>query len=238
MNTTPPPPTRFPQKLLLSFAKAGFNTFLIILTVTVWQSGSSLVNEVGKFFSWHKTEPEIDISNLLIEKLRSASELTTAVYAMETVVPAYQSREILGVTLGTTRLLYVAYGEVKAGVDLSQLTTEDVQVENGRVIVTLPAPVILDSKIDVNRSRVYDYSRGFLSLGPDVGPQLQSQAAQETLDQMIASACQEGVLVQAGDRAELAVKELLTLSGHEQVEITTAPPNLSACPTLTSFSSR
>ncbi|MCW6035163.1 DUF4230 domain-containing protein [Spirulina subsalsa FACHB-351] len=232
MNTTPSPPTRLPQKLLLSLGKAGINIFLVILTVTVWQSGSRLVNEVGKFLSFQKTEPEIDISNILIEKLRNASELTTAVYAMETVVPAQQSRQILGVTLGTTRLLYVAYGEVKAGVDLSQLTAEDIRVENDRVIVTLPAPVILDSKIDVNRSRVYDYSRGFLSLGPDVGPQLQSQAAQETLHHMIASACQEGVLVQAGDRAELAVKELLTLSGHEQVEIEAAPPNLTACPIL------
>jgi hypothetical protein len=56
-----------------------------------------------------------------------------------------------------------------------------VQVTNNTIQLRLPPPRILDSKIDVNRSSVYDYNRGFLGLGPDVGPQLQTLAQRETL---------------------------------------------------------
>lgn len=222
-------PSPFSLKLIFRCAKGGFILFAIAFTVGMWQTGTHFFAELGQFLSLQDRPPQIDVSNILLEKLRHASELTTAVYTMETVVPAQQDRELMGMTVGTTKLLYVAYGEVKAGIDLTQITPADVQVRKDTVVVTLPPPMILDSKIDVTRSRVYDYDRGFLGLGPDVAPQLQTQAAQKTLYQMVTNACAEGVLLQASDRAQVAVKELLTLSGHTQVEIHTRPPNLESC---------
>jgi hypothetical protein len=62
----------------------------------------------------------------------------------------------------------------------------------------------------VNRSSVYDYDRGFLGLGPDTAPQLQSLAQQETLKKIQEAACKGNLLAQANDRAQLVVEKLLT----------------------------
>jgi hypothetical protein len=132
-------------------------------------------------------------------------------------------------TVGTTTLLYIAYGEVRAGVDLKDLKAENVQVTNNTIQLRLPPPRILDSKIDVNRSSVYDYNRGFLGLGPDVGPQLQTLAQRETLKKIVAAACSQGVLKQANDRAELVVEKLLNTAGYKQVQVKTQPPAPGTC---------
>jgi hypothetical protein len=73
---------------------------------------------------------------------------------MEAVVPTSQDRKLGEYVIGTTRLLYIAYGEVKAGVDLSELKADNVQIVNDTILLRLPPPRILDSKIDVNRSKV------------------------------------------------------------------------------------
>jgi len=98
--------------------------------------------------------------------------------------------------------------------------------------VQLPPPQILDSKIDVNRSRVYDYDRGFLNLGPDVAPQLQTLAQRETLQKIVTNACDSGILNEASDRAQSVLTQLLSTAGFRQIEITPslatkcAPPDL------------
>jgi hypothetical protein len=148
---------------------------------------------------------------------------------MEAVVPTRQDRNLAGYRVGTTTLLYIARGEVRAGVDLAQLKADDVAVVNDTIQLQLPPPRILDSKIDVNRSSVYDYDRGFLGLGPDVAPQLQTLAQQETLKKIVTAACSEGVLEQANDRAELVVAQLLSTAGHKQVEVKTQSPPPGTC---------
>jgi hypothetical protein len=137
-----------------------------------------------------------------------------------------------GYVIGTTKLLYVAYGEVRAGVNLGQLKAEDVTVADNTLRLRLPPPQILDGKIDVNRSQVYDYNRGFLGLGPDTGPQLQTVAEQEALKKIVASACADKLLEKANDRAKLVVTQLLSTTGYQQVIIETQPPAPSACPAL------
>jgi hypothetical protein len=154
--------------------------------------------------------PEVDVTTVIIQQIRGASELTTAVFGMQVVVPTQQDRNVLGqVTIGTTSLLYIAYGEVKAGVDLSQIQTEDVRVTPDLITIPLPPAQILDRKIDVERSQVYAYDRGFLGLGPDTAPKLQTLASQAALNQIVAVACEHNILGQAQERAALVVEKLL-----------------------------
>jgi hypothetical protein len=57
----------------------------------------------------------------------------------------------------------------------------------------------------VRQSQVYDYDRGFLSLGPDVAPQLQTLAQQETLKNIVTQACRQGFLEEANQKAETTI---------------------------------
>jgi hypothetical protein len=131
--------------------------------------------------------------------------------------------------VGKTTLIYIAYGEVRAGVDLSAIAPTDIRTVGDVLQITLPAPIILDSKIDVNRSQVFDYDRGFLGLGPDRAPELQDKAQEVALQKVILAACQQGILQQASTRAELVVQQLLQNTGFTQVVVESQPSPNAAC---------
>lgn len=185
-----------------------------------WQPGDRLVKALQSVVANPQPAAQADVQSLVIQQVRDASELTTALYSLQAVVPTRRDATLAGVVLGTTRLLYIAQGEVRAGVDLSQLSPQAIQIEGDRVQVQLPSPHILSQSIDVNRSRVYDYNRGFLNLGPDVAPELQSLAQQEALQQVVQAACRDGVLERASDRARLVVTQLLRGAGYTTITVT------------------
>jgi hypothetical protein len=216
-------------RAFLFISSNGINLIILILLLTFWQTGSKIMTTIATIFNPTASPPKIDASTIILQQVQQASELTTAVFVMETVVPTSQDRKIGEFVIATTKLLYIAHGEVRAGVDLHQLTAEDIKIERNKVIINLPAPQILDSKIDVRQSQVYDYNRGFLSLGPDVAPQLQTLAQQETLKNMVNQACSQGFLEEANQKAETTLIGLLNLAGYEKVEIKTTPPERNSC---------
>ncbi|GAB4141856.1 MAG: hypothetical protein Fur0046_18060 [Cyanobacteria bacterium J069] len=196
--------------------------------VGLWQGGDRFLTQLREFFTVQQPAPQVDVQSIVVQQVRAVSELTTAVFAMQAVVPASRDRTFGGYTIGQTTLLYIAYGEVRAGVDLSQISPADVQIAGQAVSLRLPPPRILDSKIDVNRSKVYDYDRGFLGLGPDVAPELQEIAQRQTLQEIIATACDQGILQTASDRAQVAITQLLSTAGY-QVTVVPQPPTADAC---------
>jgi Protein of unknown function (DUF4230) len=204
-------------------------SLLVVGTMTavgLLRSGDQFFSKVGTLFSNPQPEPKVETRSVVIQQVRDASELTTAIFTMEAVVPTQQDATVGGFVVGTTKLLYIAHGEVRAGVDLSALTPEDVQVVGKRLRLRLPPPRVLDSKIDINRSKVYDYNRGVLGLGPDVAPVLQELAQKEALKKIQAAAVTDGVLQRANDRAKLVVTQLVKVPGMEEVVIETQPPIL------------
>lgn len=195
----------------------------------VWRSGTNILQALGSWFTAPQPAAQVDVRSVMINKIRGANELATAVFAMEAVVPTKQERTLGKLTLGTTTLLYIAYGEVRAGVDLSQLQPKDIQLRNDSITITLPPPQILDAKIDVNRSSVYDYNRGFLGLGPDSAPDLQTLAGQAALNKILEVACQQNILAQANDRAKLAVGQLLSSVAEKPLNMETQAVDPSRC---------
>ena len=218
------------MKNLSLVVTGGLALVSLVALVGVWRSGSEFIEDIYARFTAPQPDPKIDMQPVLVQQLRSASELTTAVFAMQTVVPTSRDRTLGGYVIGRTTLLYIAYGEVRAGVDLSALKPEDVQVNGESISVRLPPPRILDRKIDVTRSQVYDYDRGFLGLGPDAAPELQDLAEQVTLQEVVEAACSQGLLQTANDRAKLTVSQLLSTAGYTTPSIETQPPSPEACP--------
>ncbi|MBW4538367.1 MAG: DUF4230 domain-containing protein [Myxacorys chilensis ATA2-1-KO14] len=211
--------------LTLSLALVG-----IVTLVNLGRSGNNVLERLTSLFNSQPPAPKVDTRSVVIQQVREASELTTAVYTMEAVVPTQQDAAIAGMVVGTTKLLYIARGEVRAGVDLSALNPSDVQVTGDTLRLRLPPPQLLDKKIDVTKSSVYDYNRGFLGLGPDTAPELQRLAQEEALKKIQAAACADGVLEKASDRAKLVVTQLIRVSGVKSVLVETQAPAPHACP--------
>jgi hypothetical protein len=201
----------------------------LLIFAGMWQTGNQFFGKLSGLFSAPQPEAKVDLRSMVVQQIRNASELTTAIFTMETVVPASRDRTVGGYVVGKTTLLYIAYGEVRAGVDLSDLKPEDVQVNGDTTILRLPPPRILDSKIDVSRSKVYDYDRGFLGLGPDAAPELQDLAQRQTLDKIVASACANGILQSASDRAKMTVNQLLLTAGYQKLVVENQPPLIDSC---------
>jgi hypothetical protein len=174
--------------------------------------------------------PALATTAILARKLEDATELTTAIYTLETVVTESLDRKLGELTIGTTELLYVAHGVVRAGIDLSEIDDSNFEVDLDRrtLTVTLPPPRILDRKIDVDKSYVYDARKSLL--GP-ADPAMQSNAERFALEQIVYSACEGGVMNQANGRALLAVEKLLEdAAGYKQVIVLTQPPEAGECP--------
>jgi Protein of unknown function (DUF4230) len=219
---------------LLAIATTGGAVMLASLAGLAFvRSGGQFIENVKTAFTIKPPEEKVDVRTVVVEQIRSASELTTAVFTMEAVVPTQSDRKLGEYTIGKTNLLYIAYGEVRAGVDLAELAAADVVTNEAgnQVTLTLPPPKVLDAKIDVARSNVYDYSRGFLNLGPDRAPELQEMAQKEALAKIeTAAVCEQDILAQANERAELVVTQLLKSAGFGEVIVKTSPGSTPNCP--------
>lgn len=194
--------------------------------------GDAFLDDVaGAFGAGPTPTAALTADSVVVERLRAAAELTTLVTTLETVVSASEDRELAGFKIGSTELLYIARGQVRAGIDLAKLDTGDVDVERRRgepigapaesIVVELPAPEILGASIDVARSRVYDVRRSLF--GP-VDPDLQSRAERYALERIVESACDSEVLETANDHARIAVEALLEAAGAADVTVRTQRP--------------
>ena len=142
--------------------------------------------------------------SLIVHQVREVSELTTAIFEMDAVVPVSEKG-----FLAESKLLYIAHGRVRVGVDLSEFQTDNVQVEEDKITVTLPPLKVLDSKLDLDHSSVYSYNRGSLGWGPDV-VNLQAQAQHEAIRKVEEAACQNWLIKTASERVQQTVEHLLS----------------------------
>lgn len=210
-------------KTTIFLSGSGFTLGILLALFGIWKTTDNFIQGVSHLFRHQVTSPNVTNPHVIVKQVQMVSELTTSVFVMDSIVPTSSSRKIGNWVVGETNLLYVARGEVKAGLDLSAITVDDVVIDKNKITITLPPVKILDEKIDVNQSQVYDYDRGFLNLGPDVAPELQTKAQQETLIKIRDTACQQKILDQANEKAVILIEELMKNSGFATVEVKTKP---------------
>ena len=206
-------------------SQTSLSLLLVVGLFTVVNNTSNFVDNITNIFNYQVTKPQINDPHLIIKQMSSVSELTTSVFVMDTIVPASSRRRLGKMVLGKTKLLYVARGEVKAGLDLSKIKPQHIYIDGDSIMIKLPSPEILDSKVDVSKSQVYDYDRGFLNLGPDVAPQLQIQAQLYTLQQIKKNACEQNILQQANNKAVSLISQLMNNAGYANVKVIATDSN-------------
>jgi hypothetical protein len=155
----------------------------------------------------------------IIHEIRSLSRLETVTYSIEKVVTAEQNQQGLAGILGLDeRLLFVAHGQVIAGVDLSKLELEDITITDDNVVlITLPPAEIFVATLDNEQSYVYDHQRGILNRVLTEQSDLETlarRAAEETIRE---AALVDGILSIATTNAENTLEALLIGLGFEGV---------------------
>lgn len=165
---------------------------------------------------------KIDDRPILLQKIQDASELTTAIQTLQVVIPASETNTIAGYETGTTTLLYIAVAEVRAGIDLAQLTDDRVTASDDEIVIKLPAPSILNISHKPEQSQVYDSRKdGFFP--PDNEAELLHTAQIASLDRFQAAACANGILKQAELQAVRVIQNQLRFT-PKPVSIMVDPP--------------
>ncbi len=161
-----------------------------------------------------------------IQQMKDLRRLETQRFSIERVVEASTARgDALDMFLGE-RLLLIASGDVVAGVDLSKLTDRDVIISSDgmSVTLTLPASEIFSARLNNERTRVYDRQTRLLTqLTGGQDPTLETQARQEAERQILAAACENGIMQRAADEAKRSMEQFLRLLEFENVTVIATP---------------
>ncbi len=152
---------------------------------------------------------------VIVEEINSLARLETASYSFQDIVQIEQNQDLLWGLFGDS-LLFVAYGDVIAGVDLSQMEPGDLQVVSPTsVIVRLPEPKIFLTDLDNERSYVADRDIGLLAKGD---PQLETLIRQEAEARMLEAALANGILDMADEEAQQFMGNFLGNLGFTEIE--------------------
>lgn len=149
----------------------------------------------------------------LLQQVRTVSELVTVQYVIEKVVVLEDVKWIAG--LGENRVLMIAHGIVKAGLDLSELQAGDLQVSGRKVVVKLPPAQITEAYLDEKQTRVVERSTGLLRV---FDKDLEQAARQKAVDDIRDAARAGGILTDADKRARVQLENLFRQLGFEEVE--------------------
>ncbi len=167
---------------------------------------------------------QIDRSGpVIVESVRDLSELSTVEVVESTTVEKGQDRGWLDWATGD-RIFLFAVARIRAGVDLSALEGNDVTIdeEANAITLRLPAPQVTGVEVDNEQTRVYDRDTGVFTGGDDDLERSARLAAEEL---MVDAALEDGLLERARDNTELALTELFTSVGYDEVTITFDAPD-------------
>lgn len=156
----------------------------------------------------------------IIHQIQALARLETVHYTLEKVITAESGAGTSLDFLFADKLLFVAYGQVIAGIDLMEVTEEDLVLRNGVLFVTLPPAEVFISSLDNEKSYVYDRETGLLTRG---NIDLESLARQAAEDAILEAALEDGILDQAEINAEHYLLRLFRALGYTDVVIEFAP---------------
>ena len=175
------------------------------------QANSSISTQVSKLL--HPTPTVIPDPVTIIREVQSLARLETIQYSIEKVITAEVNQGVFGPLFGD-RLLFVAHGYVIAGVDLSKMGTQDMQMKNGVLYVKLPESEVFVATLNNEKSYVYDRTTGILKKGET---NLETVARQAAEQEILRGAVDDGILLQAKQNAEVYLERLFNTLGYQQV---------------------
>ena len=201
--------------------QAAKKIFLIVFIAVVFGAGIWLgivVSHVVANRSGLREERTVAV----VREIQSLSDLVTVKYVVEKVIvlESPPSSTLGQFVQGNNRVLMLAHGTVKAGIDLKRLKPEDVQFSGTSVRIHLPPPQITDAYLDERETKVIDWQKGFLR---DFDKDLEQTARQNAVDDIRRAARVDGILGEANQRARMELASLLGKAGFKNIEFVDSP---------------
>ncbi|MCK6625173.1 MAG: DUF4230 domain-containing protein [Anaerolineae bacterium] len=189
---------------------------LLIYFITQNGNGNGTATPIAKDTATPTRGPIITILAIKSKAELATVEYNTVVEIRKESLPEGMIDEFFGTK---EQLLMLVYGNVQAGFDLEKLEEENLWVNGTRVRLVLPAPEILNSSIDFERSHTVNYENNLLF--SQNNPDLQKEAMGEAEKLIEQSALENGILNKANDYGKLYYENFLRSLGFTEVEVVT-----------------
>ena len=216
-RSAPPPPRRpFPTGLV-ALGVAVLLGFLFVGWVR------DLIPDLGNPF----TEETVDRTGpAVLKSIRNLRDYRAASGHFEVIVDVERDTRFVPDQIKGERVLFVAVGNVDAGVDFTSLEEGAVEVSDTRrtVRLELPPATFRDPELDLERSYVYDRDRGAIDrIGSIFGDDSDLERDLYPLaEEKLASAARDnsGLLDRAERNTQIMLEGLLRSLGFTTVEVT------------------
>ena len=149
----------------------------------------------------------------VVTQVRRLARLESVAFTMDKMVSGDREGRVLPAFLTGDKILLEVHGEAVAGVDLGQLTPDDVRVSGKSVWVHLPPARIFTVALDDQKTHVYSRTTGILV---PVDPSLEGEVREHAVENLRESALQAGILPKAQQNACATVTTLLLGLGFEE----------------------
>ncbi|MEE9599490.1 MAG: DUF4230 domain-containing protein [Anaerolineales bacterium] len=149
----------------------------------------------------------------IVHEIRSLARLETIQFSLEKIITAETRQGVFEWLVGD-RLIFVAHGEVIAGIDLNKLDPGDLVVKDAVLYVTLPEAEIFITALDNEQSYVYDRDTGLFTHGE---VNLETEARQMAEREIEKSALEDGILELAQQNAISFLDRLFRDLGYPEV---------------------
>jgi hypothetical protein len=156
--------------------------------------------------------PKISNTPTLVQQVQTLSQLVTVKYVLEKVILLEDAKWF---SFNESRVLMIAHGIVKAGVDLGELRPQDIEATKTKVTIKMPPARITDAYLDDKQTKVVERTTGILrSFDKD----LEQNARQQAVADINRAARNSGILKDADERAREQLTHLFRQMGYTEVE--------------------
>ena len=190
-----------------------------------------IVALIAVFGLMRNKEPDVSAITRegIIKEVQALSQLHTVAYSIDTVITASKEGSWQMLWQDSQKGLFVAHGRATAGVDLSKIGEEMVQVSHDKqtdtthITISLPPTELFAVYLD--DIQVYDWQTGVFGM-VDNDPQILAQAQNQGKLEVLKKACAGGIMQMASDNAVAQVQALFAMSG---AKVTVISQGMGAC---------
>ena len=165
--------------------------------------------------------PIVNLTSVL-ERVQLVSELTTVRYTYSNIITVERDLPPLLQALYRDRLVLVAVGHITAGIDLSKLTENDVQIDGNVVNIAIPPPELFDCFFNEPDSYVASRETGLFSAP---APDLDLDARLFVISQFRNAALEKGILTEAAQEGENVMANLIGAFFPDSTVVVTVKDN-------------
>jgi hypothetical protein len=146
----------------------------------------------------------------IVQQVQTLSTLVTVKYVLEKVIILEDAK-----WYGENRVLMVAHGIAKAGVNLGDIKASDIQVSGKKITIRIPPAKVTDCYLDERQTKVVERTTGVLRT---FDKDMEQNARQQAVEEINLAARDSGIIKDANDRARTQLINLFRQMGYEEVE--------------------